>query len=322
MRAPRPVLWGLASLAFLGTSRSAPAGAQVELKNDGFDGMGAAAFEGGFVTGEIAASRFTAPPGMFRVEKIRFLFGPGGGLTDVTLRIWDDNATDVIPGLEHYMGDFMITPSTSALQEIDLLPAGGVVLTGSFRVGIEFNMDAPPGIARDTDGTVAMDRNFIRADTIGWKESWELGVSGDWILRAVGRTVGGAEPAPEAAPEPPADAPVEPPAEPAAEPGDAGAEASPDAGADTTQGSCRGNGDCPVGKYCGPAGVCTLDCRMDSDCAGGKCSSLGKCIPGAKDSGGCGCRVPLSNPPARAQASSPASMLLLAALVRRWRRRR
>ncbi len=46
--------------------------------------------------------------------------------------------------------------------------------------------------------------------------------------------------------------------------------------------------DCADGQYCdAEKSVCTLDCRKDTDCPGGSCSSLGKCVGGTvkKDTG-------------------------------------
>ena len=60
-------------------------------------------------------------------------------------------------------------------------------MNGPFRVGIEFFHDGPPSIARDADGTIASDRNFICANLGAecvWFRSSTLGVTGDWVIRA------------------------------------------------------------------------------------------------------------------------------------------
>lgn len=50
--------------------------------------------------------------------------------------------------------------------------------------------------------------------------------------------------------------------------------------------NCNNNDQlCPPGQYCGPGGLCTLDCKTDNDCNGKKCNSLGKCV-GGQDFGG------------------------------------
>ncbi len=44
--------------------------------------------------------------------------------------------------------------------------------------------------------------------------------------------------------------------------------------------TCESNANCAEGQYCNAKGVCDLDCRKDSDCSGGRCNSLGKCVGG------------------------------------------
>jgi hypothetical protein len=50
-------------------------------------------------------------------------------------------------------------------------------------------------------------------------------------------------------------------------------------------GACTVDPDCPEGRYCGPAGACTFDCREDSDCPAGTCNSFGKCTARSPDAG-------------------------------------
>ena len=57
-------------------------------------------------------------------------------------------------------------------------------MSGPFRVGLEFTHAGLPSVARDDDGIVP-DRNFIDESTLGWVESSTLGLTGDWIIRAV-----------------------------------------------------------------------------------------------------------------------------------------
>lgn len=160
-----------------------PAGAvPVTLQNDGFVG-GSAAFQAGFVTGEIAASRFD-PPGPFPMPltEVRFLFGDIQVQTPVVLHVWEDTGA-YGPGTEIYTEAYLATGSASALNSIDLT-AAGVQVNGPFRVGLEFTQDGLPCVARDTDGTIAATQNFIMANGIGWVPSNLLGVTGDWVIRA------------------------------------------------------------------------------------------------------------------------------------------
>jgi hypothetical protein len=173
----------LSTLALLVTVAPTALLAQgVILKNDSFASGQAAMFQSGFAAGEAGAVRL-APGGPFPAEitAVQFLFGGAAGTHTVTLRIWEDSAGTVAPGTEVFSGDFLVTASDSALQEIDLGDAS-ILISGPFRVGIEFQHDGLPSIARDTDGTIAPDRNFIYAGF--WADSMLFGLTGDWIIRA------------------------------------------------------------------------------------------------------------------------------------------
>src|SRR5262249_21341113 len=76
------------------------------------------------------------------------------------------------------------TGSSTLLQEIDLV-SSGVIVTGQFRVGIEFQHDGLPSVAKDVDGNIQATRNFIFAQGIGWVQSNVLGLNGDCVIRAV-----------------------------------------------------------------------------------------------------------------------------------------
>jgi hypothetical protein len=154
-----------------------------EVRNDGWTSGGAAGFQVGFVSGEIAAVRLS-PAGPFpcTVDRIRFLFGGASGTRTVKLHIWDDAAMIDQPGAELHSGNYQVTASNGALQEIAL---GGALpsVSGPFRVGIEFTHSGAPSVARDDDG-ITVARNFVKAQGIGWVRAESLGVSGDWIIRA------------------------------------------------------------------------------------------------------------------------------------------
>lgn len=169
-------------IAALFLPASAPA-VGVVLQNDSFAG-GSAAFQAGFVTGEVAASRLS-PPGPFpmQVTEVQFLFGDIGIQEVVNLYIWEDDLGANLPGAQIYSMSFLATGSSSALNSIDL-SAAGVQVNGPFRIGLEFTHDGLPSIARDTDGTIDSANNFIRANGLGWFPSSLFGLTGDWILRA------------------------------------------------------------------------------------------------------------------------------------------
>jgi hypothetical protein len=255
--------------------------AQTELKNDGFVDNESVGFQAGFVAGEIGASKFIAPAPGLQVTAVRFLFGGAPGTHDITLRIYENPGTGDAPGTEVFSGDYTVTASDDSMQEIELT-ADDVFVTGNFRVGIELTHNGLPSIARDTDGTIAADRNFLYASGLGWYRSADLGLVGDWIIRAE-VTGGGALP----------DAGLSPDAGEVPDAGSPDATVAVDAGLlpDGGTGGCAGNADCDEGEYCNvAAGVCTFDCRTDDDCASGNtCNSLGMCVAGGDDGGGCGC---------------------------------
>lgn len=244
--------------------------AQVELKNDGFVDGANVGFQQGFASGEMGASRFTPPmPGVL-LQKVQFLFG-GGTTTpqDIKLHVWDDAAETTDPGAELFSGDYTLVPADDQLQEIDIT-AEGVTVTGTFRVGIEFTHVGLPSIARDDDTTIAVDKNFIFAQGgLGWAPSADLGLTGDWVIRAIVEGEGGNG---------------------GSGPGSTSTTGSgPSGGGGFYYGECFGNDDCDVGTYCSVIGACTFDCRNDTDCdAGDRCNSLGRCVDAALPDDGCG----------------------------------
>jgi hypothetical protein len=166
------------------------------VQNDSFLPGQSAGFQGGFVAGEMGAARLL-PSGAFpqQVSAVRFLFGGAAGTRTVTLHVWDDPTGAATPGTELYTGDFQVTAADNALQELDL-SAAGISVSGPFRVGIEFQHSGTPSIARDNDG-ITPGRNFISMMGSGWIDAAALGVTGDWIIRAVMGPAGPGPGAPE-----------------------------------------------------------------------------------------------------------------------------
>jgi hypothetical protein len=163
-----------------------PAAAQeVILQNDGFVDGQSVGFQGGFDVGEMAASRLlptgTSP---WTVNRVLFLFGGDTSTQTITLHIWDDAANTSNPGTELFVGDYSVTGSSVALQEIDL-SLDDVQVSGQFRVGIEFQHAGFPSAARDGDGTIHPTKNFIYSPSSGgWFQSNLFGLTGDWVIRA------------------------------------------------------------------------------------------------------------------------------------------
>lgn len=230
--------------------------ADVELANDGWTNGANVAFEGGFAIGESGASRFAAPGDGRILYRVRFLYGPAtAGPFPITLKVWDDTAGTDTPGGELLSKDVSVLASSSAMQEIDV-ETDNVILPRQFRVGFVFQHGGSPSIAADTDGTIAIENNFIMANGIGWKTSKSLGLTGDFVIRAVVSGAPGAS--------------------------DAGAA---DAAAYI---SCTGNLGCPLGEFCDTTQhMCTYECRANADCGGGACNSLGACVTKASGGGCC-----------------------------------
>lgn len=180
----------LVLLALLALGASAAFAQETILQNDGFVDGQFAGFQGGFAAGEIGAVRL-APPGPFPMDvtRVQLLFGGATTTQTVTLHIWDDSAGNAAPGVELYSGDYQLTGSDTAMQEIDLTGLG-VQVSGPFRVGVEFQHSGAPSIARDNDGVIAS-RNFIFALGLGWFDSTVFGLTGDWIIRAGVQPSGG-----------------------------------------------------------------------------------------------------------------------------------
>ncbi len=285
--APTRARRGLALATLLATSLLGlgAATADVELQNDSFVTFPMGAFfQGGLRRGEIAASRFIAPSGGRQLLSVRLLFGGLQSAAIVTVHVWaDPGGGGNAPGVELFHGDFQLMGNNSLFFQAIPLATGNVVVPQQFRVGIELQMDSSPWVARDVDGTVAADRNYIYGVPGGWIRSQDAGYPGDWVLRAIVSDNGAGA----------VDAGVDASGGPDGGPGVDAATSDavgPDAG---TGAACASNAECPVGQYCDPAAhVCTLDCRQAADCAsGGTCNSFGQCVGG----GGCAVAGPGSS---------------------------
>jgi hypothetical protein len=178
--------------------------------------------------------------------------------------------------------DYAITGSDTAMQEVDVT-SSNVIVPAQFRVAIVFQHSGAPSIADDTGAGIMADKNFILQNGTTWMRSASLGLTGNWVLRAVITDTGGGP----------------------------GVDAGPGGGG----GSCHGNGDCPTGEYCDLThNACTFDCRSAADCSAGTCNSLGQCIGGTKK----GCAIGSG-----ADAATALALVGLAlVLASRGRRRR
>lgn len=163
------------------------------LQNDGFEDNTAVGFQGGFVAGEMAAVTFVPEAEDYPVTltKVRILFGGDtDGITrTVQIKVWEDEEGSLAPGNLVFDEELEMTSSQNSFNEVDL-SANALRFSGPFRVGIQFQHNGFPSVARDDDGANHHpDRNFIYASA--WERSISFFVQGDWIFRAVVQTSGG-----------------------------------------------------------------------------------------------------------------------------------
>jgi hypothetical protein len=159
----------------------------VELRNDGFGPSApGAGFQGGFSPGEEGASRFFAPCNVSQLQAARVLFGGAALARTINLRVYDDSANTVVVGPPIFANNFVLVGNDNVLTEISLSPFG-ITVPARFRIGVAFTQAGLPSIARDDDGSINPNVNFIQADvggTFQWFTSQTFGISGDWIIRA------------------------------------------------------------------------------------------------------------------------------------------
>lgn len=296
---------------------------EMTLQNDGWTDGGLVYCQGGFTAGEEGAATLGPVATTFTIEKIRFLFCGDTLTRTLTLRIYLDSGNPN-PGTEIYNADYQVTGADDALQEIDLsgenvtVPGGG-----SIRVSFQFQHSGLPNISRDDDGIIA-GRNWINAMGMGWVASSTLGLTGDWVIRAIVDVQQVDEP----------DAGVAPDG--TAQDADAGGDTGVDAGADLvpdddtttcdTSADCLGgeicddgvcvplctdSSDCQGGEVC-ENGLCVTVCARDSDCQGGEVCKDQRCVEAGSGGDGCGCGF---------RSSPGISVLLLLGLLWLARRR-
>ena len=114
-------------------------------------------------------------------DRARVEVGGAVGPAATTLRIWEDVGT-AVPGVEVYSAGLMLEGNDLALRVIDL-SAAPVLVNGPFRIGLEFSQAGVPSVARDHDG-ITPGKNFVFDNVDSWLDSTDLGIPGDWIIRA------------------------------------------------------------------------------------------------------------------------------------------
>ncbi|UXI67409.1 DUF11 domain-containing protein [Tahibacter amnicola] len=177
---------------------SSAQGTEVTVKNDSLTDNTNAVVVSGFVAGEAAASWLTAPcAGDIRAIQMYWRSASGGSGTTI------GNAIEILRG-----GTFPVPGSVAAtiggpvltdsvmneyryLDENNTIPLSVPVSQGeNFVVAFSFLETPPapgPSVVRDTDGILS-GRNALLASVGGsfiWFDSAALGLSGDWVIRAV-----------------------------------------------------------------------------------------------------------------------------------------
>lgn len=156
------------------------------LQNDGYESGGTAIFLTGFDAGDEGAVTLGPVNQNSDLITIQFMFGGSGNpdTRSVVLKIYNDTL-GAIPGSLIYSSNLSITASDTAMQKIDVSAEGIQFEPGKrYRVSIETTGTGYPALARDNDGNINATRNWLK-DTNGWVASGSLGITGDWIIRAV-----------------------------------------------------------------------------------------------------------------------------------------
>jgi hypothetical protein len=151
------------------------------LQNDDYDG-GTLAYQAGFATGEAVSVRLGPRPAAFKIDRLQFIFGGAATPQTVTLTIYEDAGT-ANPGTPLYSGDYELTPSDVAYQEIELAVENIVVAANALvRIAFFFQHDGFPTIGHDAGITAA--KNLLFTDPGGWVTAESALLPGDFIIRA------------------------------------------------------------------------------------------------------------------------------------------
>ena len=170
------------------SSDSTGGGGVVGLQNDQWESGLSAGFQMGFGQGECWASTFAPEAGQYplTVDAAQMLVGgTDDGMEDFEVSVWSvdgENRPD-------QMMASGVVPISGVDAELDIvlfepLFERPVFDAGNFAIAVCQNEHGGfPSIARDADGTITDDLNWLFTGG-AWVQSSSLGLSGDWILRA------------------------------------------------------------------------------------------------------------------------------------------
>ncbi|RMG99372.1 MAG: hypothetical protein D6705_03420 [Deltaproteobacteria bacterium] len=159
------------------------------LQNDGFMDGAAVGVQQGFVQGECWASVYVPDPGdyPFQVTGVQAIIGGSMETATFNLRVYEVDGQNTPTNILDET-DIQVMGSDQAFNEADfdtVMLQKPVITSGNFAIAMCFTTHSGvPAIARDTDGTITADRNWIFAQGLGWVQSQTLGLQGDWIMRA------------------------------------------------------------------------------------------------------------------------------------------
>ncbi len=158
-------------------------GSRATLQNDAFVTDATVYFQQGFVAGEGAGVTLGPVSHAAAVVGVELLFGGAAGVQSLTLTLARDSG-QAAPGAELFATPVELTAADDAMQTIDLTSEAITLEAGaSLRVNLGFAHAGLPSVARD-GGPIAAGRNWLYAGG-GWADSALLGLTGNWVIRAV-----------------------------------------------------------------------------------------------------------------------------------------
>ena len=206
MRAPSrrrvAVHFIVAAIGALVVAASAAHAAEVTVQNDSLSAGDDGIIQAGFVAGESAASWLTSPcDGTIVAVQVfwRSLFGTTGQTLQDSVTIFNGGAFPTPGAVLTLIEGPVMTDSVinefRFLDENNTIPLSVPVTNGqTFVVSFRFfetpNPVLGPSVVIDIDGCQA-GKNTIDASGLGWISSCLLGVTGDWVIRAVVECPGG-----------------------------------------------------------------------------------------------------------------------------------
>ena len=186
----------VAVIGTLGVATSAAQAAEVVAKNDSLSGGSQGVIQAGFDPGESAASWLTSPcDGNIVAVQVfwRSTTGTEPQSLEDSIRVFAAGAFPTPGSLLVSIDGPVMTDSVinefRYLDENQTIPlnvpvSNGQIFVVSFKFLEDPNPLAGPSVVNDTDGCQA-GKNTIDAVGIGWISSCLLGVTGDWVIRAV-----------------------------------------------------------------------------------------------------------------------------------------